>query len=267
MGTHPLDPPLKRSLLICAERATARLADVLIAVSDDVREEGLERGIGRPAQYRVVPEYVDYVAVSDDHESARRRARAELGVPATALLVGWVGRFMPQKDPATLATAVARTLQSNPDAWVAFVGDGPYRQDVERALAQAGVGARARFAGFRADARHLYAGFDVLLHTSRHEGQPRVVQEAIAERVPVVTARVSGTHELLAAGDVGSEVEAGASEAMADELVRRLSDPRLLAPLAAEAIAAVAARHGRERSGRLHRAVYAELMSMGPRAA
>jgi len=265
-GHTPMDPPWTRRLLICAERMAAKRADILIAVSADVRDEGLQLGIGQPAQYRVVPEYVDYDAVSDDYGAARLTARAELGVPQDVPLVGWVGRFMPQKDPTTLARAVARTLQLKPDAWAAFVGDGPHREEVERVLGAAGVSGRARFAGFRADVRHLYPGFDVLLHTSRYEGQPRVVQEAIAERIPVVTARVSGTRDLLSAGDVGTEVEAGASDAMAEELVRRLSDPSLRAPLGAGAIAEVAMRNGRDASRRLHREVYAQLVAMGPRS-
>lgn len=265
-GHTPLDSAAKRRLLVTAERAVASRADILIAVSSDVRDEGLALGIGRPEQYRVVPEYVDYRSVSDDHTRARECARAELGLPADAPVVGWVGRFMPQKDPEALGAAVAEALILAPEAWAAFVGDGPYREQVQRRLAAAGVDDRVRFAGFQPDVRRLYAAFDVLLHTSLYEGQPRVVQEAIAERIPVVTARVAGTRELLASREVGTEVAAGASEAMADEVVRRLAEPGLRAPLSPAAIAGVAATNGRRASKRLHREVYAELRERALRA-
>lgn len=260
-GHTPLDPPLKRRLLIEAERRTADRADLLLAVSSDVRDEGLALGIGRPDRYRIIPEYVDYQPAAADHDSARSLARAELGLPERAPVVGWVGRFMPQKDPRALASAVAQVLHERPQAWAAFVGDGPHKDEVQAHLEREGVSDRIRLAGFRPDVRQLYAAFDVLLHTSRYEGQPRVVQEAIAERVPVVTAHVAGTRDLLASGRVGVETAPGDSAGMAAEIVRRLDDPALCAPLPADAIAEVAAANGRVASERLHRAMYAELLS------
>ncbi len=259
-GHNPLQSAPKRRLLIEAERRLASRADLLIAVSSDVRDEGLSLGIGAAEQYRVVPEYVDYTPAFTDHAEARRTARASLEVPADAEVVGWVGRFMPQKDPVALAGALTRVLDARPETWAVLIGDGPHRQEVETRLRASGAGDRVRFAGFRSDVRSLYAAFDVLLHTSRYEGQPRVVQEAIAERVPVVTARVSGTGDLLASGAVGVEVETGDEAAMAAEVLRRLDDAGLRAPLSEHDIAAVTEHNGRATSERLHRQVYGELL-------
>ena len=260
-GHTPDDSTLKARALVAAERRAAHWCDRLVAVSRDTREEGLALGIGRPEQYAVIPAYVDYTPSHAHAAAARVRARAALDLPASAEVVGWVGRFMPQKDPATLAAAVAELLTSRPQAIACFVGDGPLRGEVEAELRRAGVLDRARFPGFRSDVRSLYPAFDVLLHTSRWEGQPRVIQEAVAERVPVVTARVAGARDVLEAGTVGYEVPARDARAFAARAVEALSGTGPRYPLDHREVAAVARANGGDRSVRLHRELYAELLT------
>jgi len=260
-GHTPADSRARRTAFVTSERLAARWCHRLVAVSRDTRDEGLRLGIGSPDQYEVIPEYVDYSPADPDFTGTRRRAREALGLPPDATVVGWVGRFMPQKDPGTLADAAGRLLEARPELHVCFVGDGPDRGEVESRLD--GRDGRVHFAGFRKDIRPLYAAFDVLLHTSRWEGQPRVPQEAIAERVPVVTARVAGTRDLIGSGPVGFEVEPGDAEAFARRAGQVLDDPALRAPLSEEAVGAVAAANGRELALARHRELYATLLSLG----
>jgi glycosyltransferase involved in cell wall biosynthesis len=262
-GHTPDDSALKRRSFIAAERMAASWCDRLVAVSSDTRDEGLSHGIGRPDQYAVIPAYVDYGPSNPDPARARADARASLSLPADAEVVGWVGRFMPQKDPSTLALAVVDLLRRRPDALVCFIGDGPLRDEVEAELGAAGLLERARFAGFRSDVRSLYPAFDVLLHTSRWEGQPRVIQEAVAERVPVVTARVAGTRDVFAAGAVGFEVEPGDAQAFASRAEEALAGSGPRYPLPARDVAAVARANGGERAVQLHRELYADLLAGG----
>lgn len=264
-GHTPSDPAWKQAVLVRAERSCAGLAELLIAVSRDVKEQGLREGIGVDRQYRIVPGYVDFTAASPDFAQSREHARRQLGLKSEDLVVGWVGRFVAQKDPATLAEAIVAVLRARSDVRVAFVGDGPGRSLVERALAAAELSGRAVFPGFRDDVRALYAAFDVLIHTSRWEGQPRVLQESIAERVPVVAADVAGVGDLLGTGGVGDIVAPGDAAGIAAAVLRRLADPGALAPLSDDAVAAVADRNGYPTASRGHREVYDELRRMGPR--
>jgi len=260
-GHTPLDPPVRRTAFVAAERIAARYSDALLAVSEDVREEGLRRGIGRRGQYRIVPESVDYSPSSRDFAAARDRARRALRLDSERPVVGWVGRFMPQKDPETLGRAMAQLLTVEAGAQAVFIGDGPDRTQVERFLGQSAVSERATFAGFRRDVRSLYPAFDVLLHTSRWEGQPRVVQEAIAERVPVVTAKAPGTGDLMSTGDVGVEVPPGDVHGLVAAVRAILDDESRRAPLAADAVRAVARRNGHQIAFEEHLRLYSELMS------
>jgi glycosyltransferase involved in cell wall biosynthesis len=259
-GHTPLDPAARRTAFVAAERIAARYSDALFAVSEDVREEGLRRGIGRRGQYRIVPESVDYSPSNRDFAAARDRARRALRLDPERPVVGWVGRFMPQKDPETLGRAVAQLLTVETGAQAVFIGDGPNRAHVEGFIGQSGLSERATFAGFRRDVRSLYPAFDILLHTSRWEGQPRVVQEAIAERVPVVTARAPGTRDLLSTGDVGIEVPPGDVDAFVAAVRAILDDRSRRAPLPADAVRAVARRNGHDLALEEHLRLYSELL-------
>lgn len=244
-GHTPLDPARRRELLIAAERLAALRTTKLIAVSAEVRAEGLALRIGRADQYAVIGAPVDmrpHVSYSD-FDSARAEARAQLRLPQDAEVIGWVGRFSGQKDPEALVAVLGALLARRHNAYAVLIGDGPERATVEMRLASEIAERRVALIGVRDDVRALYPAFDALLHTSRWEGHPRVVREALAERVPVVTARVAGTDVVARDPRLGAEVEPGdtaayyaALESILDAPGRRAPiDPHALAPLRATA--------------------------------
>jgi glycosyltransferase involved in cell wall biosynthesis len=259
-GHTPDDTTVRREVFVRLEQAMARHTDALVAVSRDVLEEGLRCGIGEPSQYVVIPALVDLEPAEPDFGSARSRARAELGVSGERVVVGWVGRFVPQKDPTTLVAALAEVLHSRRDAHVVLVGDGPLRGEVERGLSAQGVGDRAIFTGVRLDARRLYPAFDVVVHPSRWEGQPMVVQEALAERVPVVATRVAGVDELLVDGGNGYVVASGNATELARRTLEILADQRLRAPLGDEMARRLRRVTGADRCVTGYRELYMRLL-------
>jgi glycosyltransferase involved in cell wall biosynthesis len=145
-------------------------------------------------------------------------ARAELGLPRSALVVGGVGRVDPQKgwdvlcDAAELVRARGRDV-----AWV-VVGDGP---DLE-AMRRRGESAGVRFAGYRAGASSLVPAFDILAVPSRYEAFGRVAAEAMLAGVPVVASAVDGLPEVV--GDAGVLVPAGRADVLADAVLGLLDD-------------------------------------------
>jgi glycosyltransferase involved in cell wall biosynthesis len=262
-GHTPADSHLRRAAFVGAERVVARWTDALVAVSPDVRDEGLRRKIGGPHLYEVIPEFVDYRPQSSDFAASRRRAREALGLQESDEVVGWVGRFVPQKDPETLVGALKLILNARTKARAVLVGDGPLREHIVDLSRANGLGERVLFTGLREDARQLYAAFDVLLHPSRWEGQPRVIQEAIAERVPVVASRVAGASELVVDGRNGYLTAPGDAKTMAVRTLEVLDDPRVRAPLADDAVAEIAELYGHESALRAHLDLYARLLAPG----
>jgi glycosyltransferase involved in cell wall biosynthesis len=260
-GHTPDDSRLRRAMLIRAERLVARRTDALVAVSSDVRDEGLQCRIGHPDLYEVIPAFVVLRPADLDFDASRQRARRALGLEDADEIVGWVGRFVPQKDPDTLVRVLELILGSRTTARAVLIGDGPMRRDTERRLRKTGVGERVVFAGLKPDARALYAAFDVLLHPSLWEGQPLVIKEAIAERVPVVATLVTGTDDLVEEGRTGYLTRPGDGEGMAAHALAVLEGTGLRAPLAADVVAQVSARHGHELALTRHLALYKRLLA------
>jgi glycosyltransferase involved in cell wall biosynthesis len=125
------------------------------------------------------------------------------------------------------------------------------------------------FAGIVPGARRLMAAFDVVIHPSLWEGQPVVVQEALAERVPVVAAGTSGVRDLVRDGITGYVVEPGSPAEMASAAGAVLScaagetpppaAPR--APLPAAALDELRRSHGAAFAVARHRELYDELLA------
>jgi glycosyltransferase involved in cell wall biosynthesis len=259
-GHTPADSSLRRASFIALERIAATKCDALVAVSADNREEGLAHHIGHPEDYRIIPEVVELVPLAPDFAASRARAREMLGLSEDVEVIGWVGRFVEQKDPQTLARALTGLLLARPSARAVLVGDGPLRSDVEAALSAAGVQDRVTLTGVVQGARRLMPAFDVLIHPSRWEGQPRVVQEALGERVPVVSARASGIGELIEDGRTGWVVAPRAPEEMMSAAIAVLDSPALRAPLDDRLLEALRVRHGREAAIARHRELYDALL-------
>ena len=111
-------------------------------------------------------------------------------------------------------------LVNRHNAYAVLIGDGPERAAVEESLDQEIAARRVIFAGRRGDVRPLYPAFDVLVHTTLQEGHPRVVREALAERVPVVSAKVSGTGCMAGDQRLGALVDPGDAPAYLTALTR-----------------------------------------------
>ena len=121
----------------------------------------------------------------------RARVRAELGIPADAVVLGHVGRFDPQKNHALLLRIIEGWFAREPGARALLVGDGALRAEVMAAAARAGIAPRIVFAGVRADVPDLMLGaMDVFVFPSRYEGLGLVLVEAQAAGLPCVISDV-----------------------------------------------------------------------------
>lgn len=117
-------------------------------------------------------------------EQTRQQVRSELGLAPDTLLIGHVGRFMPQKNQSFLVDALLQLLHHVPNAMLAFVGDGPDKESVTRYVQQHGVQNHVFFLGQRSDVNRLYQAFDVFCLPSLYEGLGIVGIEAQRAGLP-----------------------------------------------------------------------------------
>jgi glycosyltransferase involved in cell wall biosynthesis len=231
--------PALRAAAVLVERLTARLTSSLIVVADRDRRTGVQRRIGRPDQYTLVRSAIE-LADYRPRPDAAAGARQAIGLDAAAPVVGTVTRFLPQKDPITLARAFAQVAERVPGSRLVVVGDGPMRARVEELLGGFGIRDRVTLLGARTDVAAILPAFDVFVSSSRWEGLPRVIVEAATAGLPVVATDVGGNSELLVHGESGMLVPAGDADALAAAVTAVLTDGELARSLRRAAMDVVA---------------------------
>ncbi|MGH7517757.1 MAG: glycosyltransferase [Gemmatimonadales bacterium] len=160
----------------------------------------------------------------------RGTARHTLGLPQGTFVLGWVGRLSLEKGPDLLVEALARTP---PGIEAVVIGDGTAAGRLARTAESRGIGPRIHWRGLVPDAGRLFPAFDCFVLSSRTEGTPMVLFEAMATGVPIVATAVGGVP------DVVSEREAilvpPEPDALAEAIARVAAEPEAARERAAAA--------------------------------
>lgn len=148
---------------------------------------GRLRGAGVPeSRIHLVPN----AWIGERSALSRSEAREDLGLSDSTFHVGWVGRLSREKGADILLRALS--LLTGLPIRVSFLGDGTERAALEQLAHELGVYDSVRWLGFAPDARHFYPALDAYVLSSRTEGTPLVLLEAIAAGIPVIASRVGG---------------------------------------------------------------------------
>jgi len=212
--------------VIWTERLLARLTSRILAVSDEVARDLVEKHRIAPAgKVRVVRLGLDLDALRDD--GPRNAFRESLGIPPTAPLLVAMGRVVPVKDHALLLEAFAILARDYPDARLAIVGDGPCMEALTTRAGREDLRDRVIFTGWRRDRPPILADMDIAVLTSRNEGTPVALIEAAAAARPAVATNVGGVREVVDDGVTGLLVPHGDPSAFAAACGRLLRDAPL----------------------------------------
>jgi glycosyltransferase involved in cell wall biosynthesis len=190
----------KTRLFLFIERMLGRFCtDRIIAISPQQRVEINERfGVGRSAQFAVIPLGLEF-APEEAGAGADAAAREACGMRDGEMVVGIVGRLCEVKNHAMFLAAAEGVMQSGAPARFVVIGDGELRAGLERQAEARGLTERLVFTGFRDDVASLYPALDVVALTSRNEGTPLTLIEAMSAGRPVVSTEVGGVVDLLGA--------------------------------------------------------------------
>lgn len=252
---HGVNPDSTRRRLI--RRGAAALVDCFVAVTPALAEVARQRHECAHDRLRVVPNGID-VSRFAHSARARREVRAELAIAPDAWVVGTVGRLAPEKNQRLLLDALA--LLPAPPAHAVIVGDGPERPALVARIAAQGLGSRVHLAGARDDVPRVLSAFDVFALTSRSEGLPLVVLEAMASALPVVATSVGGMADLVQHADTGLLVADDDAPAFAESLDQLRADRALADRLSTAGHERVVALHSIEETARRYQVIYSELL-------
>lgn len=215
------------AIFIALERGLAHITDAIVAISPAIRTDLLEHHrIGRSERSRVIPLGFDLARFAILDRDARVRARQALQIAIDAPVVSTVGRLTAIKQHDVFLDVAERVVARHDHAVILVVGDGELRADLEAQAASRGLGSRVRFLGWRRDLATIYAATDVFVLTSRNEGTPVALIEAMASGVPGVSTEVGGVRDVILDATMGIRVALDDAPALAEGVLRLLDAPQ-----------------------------------------
>ncbi len=236
-----------RWLLVSCDRISCALAHRVYFQCESIRQVAIAERICRAEKSRVMPAWNfntigDSFARTEGLLESGRELRRDLGIPACAPVIGYIGRLTRDKGLPELIDAFELLAPRFPELRLVLVGrrDGTDRVP-ERTLSRIEAHDRILEVGHQRDVPRYLAAFDLLVLPSLREGIGTVSYEAAAMELPVVSTRIPGNIDTVADGLTGTLVPPCDAEALAGAIRRYIEDPGLRAS------------HGREGRQRLMR--------------
>jgi glycosyltransferase involved in cell wall biosynthesis len=229
---HSYFGPARTRVFLTIERALGLATDRIIVVGDGQRQEIASFGVAslhKLESIRLGLELGQFL----DTEQARGRLRREFAIAGDTPLIGIVARLVPIKAHDIFFQAAVRVLREEPAARFIVVGDGERRGELEAMVDRLAIRRSVTFMGWRRDMASVYADLDVVALTSRNEGSPVALIEALASGRPVVSSAVGGVPEVVIDGVTGLTVPPSDPAAMANAILMLLRDRPLGARLGA----------------------------------
>jgi glycosyltransferase involved in cell wall biosynthesis len=269
---------LKTRVFINIEKLLAALVtDRVVVISEQQAFEICDTfGVGKRKQIKVIPLGLD-LGLFDGSNDRRQRFREELEIDDQTILVGIVGRLTEIKNHELFLNVVSKfnQLRSVDDARVRFVilGDGHLRTSLESQSRSLGLENDVIFAGERNDPEYFYPALDIVALTSRNEGTPLTLIEAMANARAVIATNVGGVADLL--GEVrdsqeykvcerGIGVSPGDVDGFASGLARLVDDRELRNSVATRGFEFVLHKYPKQRLLDDIRGLYDELLNPEP---
>ena len=260
--------PLKTALFIALERVLARVTRShrrhLAAIERELRDSFRIGRAAHTAWSRSASTSAPLPRIDDAARAAARRARV---CRRTRAVVTTVGRLTAIKQHRLFLDRSPRLAPRGRGVLALIAGDGELRTTSKRMRRKLGIADRVRFLGWRRDLAVIYGATDVFVLTSRNEGTPVALIEAMASGVPGVSTDVGGVKDVIVSPDVGARVPDGDVAGLAAHIVRYLADPDLRRRTGQRARAGVLDRYSLDRLVRDIVALYSELLADAKKAA
>jgi glycosyltransferase involved in cell wall biosynthesis len=221
--------------------------DAIITAGGHIRRD-LLRTHKLPAERVVsIPTGVEMAFFSP--QSANRELKKSLGLAEDARVISLVAVLRTQKRHEIVIAAARQVIAAFPQARFLFVGEGPGRERIRKAIADQGLEAFFILTGHRTDIPEILALTDVGVISSSAEGVPQFLLQALAMAKPVVATRVGGIPEIITSDVNGVLIPPEDPQALAEALLGLLGDPVLGERLGAEGRKLVEGEHTLERMG------------------
>lgn len=222
-GFNDYQPASVKWLYIMLERLCSRVTSFFIAVSQANIDRGLALRLFTPDRVRLIRSGID-IGQFKNPEVERPAMRRQLGLPQDAPVVIMVACLKQQKAPLDYVRVCSRIAACMPDAHFMLAGDGELRNALETEMRSSACSERFHLLGWQRDIPSLLHASDILVLTSRWEGLPRVIPQAMCAGLPVVVTRADGSPEAVRQGRTGFVVEPGDIAGIAEKTIYLLKN-------------------------------------------
>ena len=217
---------LGRASYLSLERRLSRLTHTVVNVSRAQEEEGFRLRLFSPTQSTVIANGID-VAELDETVARAPIGRSALGLTPDDLVLGCVARFDPVKGLEILLETMRALVPRYPELKLVLVGDGAEAARLRRLSGVMGLNRWVLFTGAVEDAPRMFPAWNVYVSSSRKEGLPLALLEAMACSLPVVATRIPGHLDAVVAGETGFLASPDDPADLAVKAARLLDDPAL----------------------------------------
>jgi len=219
LRTRHLNIPLRRGWT----NFVHYLPDRIIACGEAIRTRLVDE-CGFPSEQIVsIPTGIDFDSFRP--RRTREETRAELELENTDLVVLMVGIIRSVKRHSIALETMRKLTRDHPNIRLLIAGDGPLRDEVEIQAGELDLSSHVRFLGYRDDVADLMQASDALLLTSRSEGVPQAITQALGLGLPVVATQVGSVPELVHHEQTGLLAPAEQPDAIAAQLRRIIDNP------------------------------------------
>ena len=149
---------------------------------------------------------------------------SSMGLNGSNKIVLSIGRLMKVKGYDLLIEAFRRVLDKEPDAVLLIAGEGPDREKLEQQIKAAVLYKHVRLLGLVDNVNELLDLCDVYVNSSRWEGLPMTLLEAVAHKTPVVATDVGGNYEIVKNEETGLLVPPERADLLAEGILKILGD-------------------------------------------
>ena len=210
-----------------ADKLLARLTDVAIAVSGNVKEFMIRSRSIPQHKIRTIGNGIQLDKYGKVDETLKQKIRHELGIKENVKIIGTVTRLREEKGNEYLIRALPMVLEQGLDFTLLVVGDGPLRSELERLTNDLGLESFVKFLGFRSDVPELLSLFDIQVIPSLTEGFPLCLAEAMAAENAVVATEVGGMKEIGRDGETVLFVPPKDPQSIGDKVIYLLNNPEV----------------------------------------
>ena len=187
-------PFVKRTLLLGAEKLTARLTDTVAVMNRQDWALANRQRLSRGGVVMLPGIGLDVSRFTPADEGQRRAARARFGLPENAFVLAYAAEFSARKHQETLIRAMTRLPE---DVFLLLPGRGDEWENIRALAAQLGVAERVILPGFLTDVEASCHAADLAVSSSRSEGLPFHLMECMSCGLPGVVTRVKGNEDLI----------------------------------------------------------------------